>query len=51
MVSIVRLCQVFEIEVGRMIVSDDRLEYNQIAAPNSTMQGEAPQITADLSDV
>jgi len=35
MVSVARLCQIFEIEVGQMNVSNDRLEYNRIAAPKT----------------
>ena len=31
MKSIVRLCHLFEIEVGRMYISNDRLEYFRIA--------------------
>lgn len=31
--SIIRLCQLIKIEVGKMIVSDDKLEYTKIAGP------------------
>ena len=31
--SVVNLCKLVEVEVGRMIVSNDRLEFNQIYAP------------------